>query len=218
MTKHILKKIDDYSYFSFLEKKDLDRLKDISFKKYYKKDEIIFYKGDESKYLHFLIRGITKLYTHDFKDNEVVIHNLIAPSLIAEIVNFEDINFIANCSCETDCEVLLIDYKKFKEEFLAKPKISLLFIKSLTKKIKALQSFIDYKVSLNSGSKIAKFLFENDELLESLKQVKIAQILNITPETFSRQLSKLKKENIIENSKGFIKILDYKRLEKLAQN
>lgn len=216
--KPILKKTDDYSYFSFLGQKDLDRLKDISFKKHYKKDEIIFYKGDESKYLHFLIRGITKLYTHDFKDNEVVIHNLLSPSFIAEIVNYEEMNFIANCSCETDCEVLLIDYQKFKNEFLLKPEISMLFIKSLTKKIKALQSFIDYKVSLNSSSKIARFLFENDELLSSLKQVKIAQILNITPETFSRQLSKLKKEKIIENSKGFIKILDYKKLEALAQN
>lgn len=70
----ISKKYGDYKYFSFLEEKDLDKLKDISIKKTYKKDEILFYKGDESKYLHLLVSGIVKLYTHDFKDNEVVIH------------------------------------------------------------------------------------------------------------------------------------------------
>lgn len=206
----------DYAFFNFLEQKDLSRLKEISFKKLYKKGEILFYKGDESKYLHLLIRGIAKLYTHDFKDNEVVIHNLVGPALIAEIVNYEEINFIANCSFETDSEVLLIDYKKFKEEFLLKPEIAMFFIKSLTKKIKYLESFINYNITLNSIEKIAKFLFENEKLLPSLKQVKIAQILNITPETFSRQLAKLKKDNIIENDKGTIKILDYERLQKIA--
>ncbi|MCT7473180.1 Crp/Fnr family transcriptional regulator [Aliarcobacter cryaerophilus] len=211
-------KYGDYKYFSFLEEKDLDKLKDISIKKTYKKDEILFYKGDESKYLYLLVSGIAKLYTHDFKDNEVVIHNLIGPALIAEIMNYEEMYFLANCAFETDTEVILIDYKKFKEEFLQKPEISIFFIKSLTKKIKFLQNFIDYNVSLNSMEKIAKFLYENEELLKNLKQVKIAQILNITPETFSRQLAKLKKENIIENEKGYIKILDYKKIQNFISN
>ena len=214
----ISKKYGDYKYFSFLEEKDLDKLKDISIKKTYKKDEILFYKGDESKYLYLLVSGIAKLYTHDFKDNEVVIHNLIGPALIAEIMNYEEMDFLANCSFDTDAEVILIDYKKFKKEFLQKPEISIFFIKSLTKKIKFLQNFIDYNVSLNSMEKIAKFLYENEELLKTLKQVKIAQILNITPETFSRQLAKLKKENIIENEKGYIKILDYKKIQNFISN
>jgi len=206
----------DYAYFDFLEQKDIERLKEISFKKVYKKGEILFYKGDEPRYLHLLIFGVVKLYIHDFKDNEVVIHNLVGPSLIAEIVNYEEINFIANCSFETNCEVILIDYKRFKEEFLLKPEISMFFIKSLTKKIKYLENFINYNITLNSLEKIAKFLYENEKLLPSLKQVKIAQILNITPETFSRGLTKLKKDNIIENDKGIIKILDYEKLQKIV--
>ncbi|MDX3959035.1 Crp/Fnr family transcriptional regulator [Aliarcobacter skirrowii] len=206
------KVFDDYEFFNFLDKKDLDRLKEISFKKKYQKDEILFYKGDEPKFLHLLTKGIVKLYTHDFKDNEIIIHNLIAPSLIAEIVNYEEINFLANCSCETDCEVILIDYRKFKDEFLLKPQIAMFFIKSLTKKIKYLESFINYNVSLNSIEKIAKFLLDNEELLKNLRQIKIAQILNITAETFSRQLAKLKKDGVIENDKGHIKILDHNKL------
>lgn len=208
------KQINDFAFFSFLKEEDLEKLKSITVKKSFQKGEILFYKGDESKYLHLLIKGIAKLYTHDFKDNEIIIHNLVAPSLIAEIVNYEEMNFLANCAFETDAEVLLIDYKKFKEEFLGKPEISIFFIKSLTKKIKALESFINYNISLNSMEKIAKFLYENEQLLVNLKQVKIAQILNITPETFSRQLAKLKKEGIIHNEKGYIKIADYERLKK----
>ena len=196
----IKKFFGDYDFFSFLGEEGVEKLKKISVKKSFTKGEILFYKGDESKYLHFLIKGIVKLYTHEFKDNEVVIHNLMAPSLVAEIMNYEEMDFLANCSFETDSEVLLIDYKKFKEEFLQKPEVAMFFIKSLTKKIKFLENFINYNITLNSMEKIAKFLCENEDLLPSLKQVKIAQILNITPETFSRQLSKLDRKSTRLNS------------------
>lgn len=206
---------DDYAFFNFLESKDIERLKEISFKRSYKKGEILFYKGESPKYLHLLLKGIAKLYTHDYKDNEVIIHNLVAPSLIAEIANYDEINFLANCTFETNAEVLLIDYEKFKTEFLLKPKIAMFFIKSLTKKIRVLQNFIDYNIRLNSVEKIAKFLYQNESLLSNLKQVKIARILNLTPETFSRKLAQMKKDKIIENEQGFIRILDYDKLKSL---
>ena len=206
------KELDDFHFFNFLKEEDLQKLKEISVKKYFNKDEILFYRGEEPKYLHLLIKGIAKLYTYDHKDNEVIIHNLMAPSLIAEIVNYEEIRFPANCSFETRAEVLLIDYERFKNQFLLKPEISMFFIKSLTKKIKALESFINYNISSNSTEKIAKFLLDNESILITLKQVKIAQILNITPETFSRKLAKLKKDKIIQNEKGYIKIVNHEKL------
>ena len=210
--------LNDFYFFNFLKEEELKRLKEISIKKQFNKDEILFYKGETPKYLHLLLKGIVKLYTHDSKDNEVVIHNLVAPSLIAEIVNYEELRFPANCSFETTGEVLLIDYEKFKNEFLLKPEISMFFIKSLTKKIKALESFINYNISSNSIEKIVRFLIENDSLLINLKQVKIAQILNITPETFSRKLAKLKKDKIIQNEKGYIKILEHEKLSFYINN
>ncbi len=214
----VQKVIDDFQFFNFLKEKDLNRLKEISVKKYFNKGEILFYKGEEAKYLHLLIKGIVKLYTYDHKDNEVIIHNLVSPSLVAEIVNYEEMKFPANCSFETNAEVLLIDYEKFKEEFLLKPEISIFFIKSLTRKIKALESFINYNISSNSIEKIAKFLIDNETILINLKQVKIAEILNITPETFSRKLAKLKKDGVIQNEKGYIKILNHKKLESYINN
>ena len=210
--------LNDLKFFNFLKEEDLLRLKDISIKKFFNKNEILFYKGDEPKYLHLLLKGIAKLYTYDYKDNEVIIHNLMAPNLIAEIANYEGMNFPANCSFETKAEVLLIDYEKFKQEFLLKPEISMYFIKSLTKKIKALESFINYNISSNSIEKIAKFLIDNETILINLKQVKIAEILNITPETFSRKLAKLKKDGVIQNEKGYIKILNHKKLESYINN
>lgn len=207
--------LSEFYFFNSLNEQEQKRLEDISIKKKYNKDEILFYIGDEPKYLYLLTKGIAKIYKHDYKDNEIVIHNIMAPSLIAEISNYEEIPFPANCSFETDAEVFLIDYEKFKKEFLIKHEISMLLIKSLTKKIKYLENFINYNITVDSNTKIAKFLYENESILSSLKQVKIAQVLNIAPETLSRRISKLKKEGIIENESGYIKILDHDKLKEL---
>ncbi len=199
--------------FSFLDEKDIKRLKEISILKSFGKEEILFYRGDKAKYLHFLVSGIAKLYTHDHKGNEIIIHNLASPSLVAEIANYNESIFPANCSFETNAQVLLIDYEKFKNEFLLKPEIAMFFIKSLSQKIKALENLINYNITTNSEGKIAKFLLENEDLLKDLKQVKIAHILNISPETFSRKMAIFKKEGILQNEKGHIKILDYTKLK-----
>lgn len=204
--------LDKFWFFDSLDEKELTELKNITVKKSYKKGEILFYIKDEPKHLYLLASGVVKLYKHDFKDNEVVLHNLCAPNLIAEIANFEELPYPANCSFESDGEVYLIDYKKFKEKFLSKSKISMIFIKSLTKKIKALESFINYSITADSYTKIAKFLYENEDILKSIKQVKIAAILNIAPETLSRNITKLKKEKIIDKDEGYIKIIDHKKL------
>ncbi|WP_419764663.1 MAG: Crp/Fnr family transcriptional regulator [Arcobacter sp.] len=209
--------IHEFYFFDSLDEKEKKELEKISRKKHYKKDEILFYKGEEAKYLYLLVSGIVKVYKHDYKDNEIIIHNLRAPTFIAEIANYEEIPFPANCSFETDSEVYVIEYNEFKKRFLSKPEISMMLIKSLTKKIKALENFINYNITADTNIKITQFLYENEEILSSLKQVKIASILNITPETLSRKISILKKEKIIENDKGYIKILDHEKLKELFE-
>jgi CRP/FNR family transcriptional regulator len=91
----------------------------------------------------------------------------------------------------------------------------MVFIKSLTKKIKALESFINYSITADSYTKTARFLYENEEILKSIKQVKIASLLNIAPETLSRNIAKLKKNKIIDKNEGTIKIISHKKLQSI---
>ena len=108
--------------------------------------------------------------------------------------------------CETDCEILEIDYAKFEQNFLRNPNISMKIIYSLSQKIKTLQSVIDSNLTMNTFSRTCKFLYENEHLLSTLSQRKIAAILNITPETLSRNISILKKEKIVTVEKRTIMI------------
>ncbi len=181
--------------FSNLTEKELEKLNRISIKKSFKKNEIIFYEGDKAKYLHILLSGVVKAYKSNYH-NEVLISYFYPITMIAEVANLENIHFPATARFEEDGELLLIDYSKFKEEFLSNPQISFNFILSLTKKVKILERVIANSLTMNSIAKVSKFIYENEEIFLSLKQAKIANILNMKPETLSRALKKLKDKNI----------------------
>ena len=204
--------LQKFWFFESLSAQEIRELQTITLKKNYSKGEIVFYAQEKSKYLHFLADGSLKLYKHDSKENELVLHHLHAPNLVAEISNFEEMPYPANCSCETDATIYLIDYDKFKQQFLSKPAISIMFMKSLSKKIKALESFIHSNLTVDSYTKTARFLYEKLEEFNSMRQIDIASLLNITPETLSRNLARLKKERIIGKKGTLIEIIDLEKL------
>jgi CRP-like cAMP-binding protein len=187
----------DIFLFKNLDDKDINEIKKFSIVKNLKKNDIVFYEKEESKYLHLLVEGIAKVYKVDNKGNELIIHKFYPPSLIAELANFENMPFPANCAMESDGVILKIEFEKFKK-FLKKGDVCLSVMGSLLKKMKYLDGIIQDNLILDTTTKIAKFIYDNPEAFEELKQHSIAAILNIKPETLSRKLKKLKDLEIIE--------------------
>ncbi len=202
--------------FQELSPEENNRLYEISSFKEYKKGNIIFYEGDEPKKLQLLLDGIVKVYKSDVKGNEVILHFFQPQTLIAETAHMQRINYPATAICETDCTLLEIDYDLFEKDFLRNPDISFKIIQSLTKKIKALQNVITTNLTMDTFSRTCKFIYENENHISELTHRKIAAILNITPETLSRNLSTLKKDGIIAVTQRKIKILDKNRLSKIV--
>ena len=189
--------LEQIPFFQRLNEAELKRLKDISILKKYKKGEFLFMEGEESKWLHLLIKGSIKLYKIGPKGKEIFMHQFNGISFVAELANFENIKFPATAVFLTGGEVLKIDYDKFYAEFLSNPHVSLQIIKSLSQKLKITSELIHQELVLNSEAKVARFLVNNADLFNELKHFKIASILNITPETFSRILAKFKAQNLI---------------------
>lgn len=189
--------LEQIPFFKGLNEAELKRLKDISILKKYKKGEFLFIEGEESRWLHLLIKGSIKLYKISPKGKEIFMHQFNGIGLVAELANFENIKFPATAVFLTGGEVLKIDYDKFYAEFLSNPHVSLQIIKSLSQKLKITSELIHQELVLNSEAKVARFLVNNADLFNELKHFKIASILNITPETFSRILAKFKAQNLI---------------------
>lgn len=190
--------------FENLDENIIDKLKTISSVVKLNKENVLFYEGDESKYLYILLKGIIKLYKVTSVDKELVLKYFHENELIAEVANFEEINYPATAQAFTNIEVLKIDFEKFKEEILTNPKLSYLVMKSLITKIRNLENIVSMHLVLDSKERVAKYIFENGDDFFKTKNVMVAEILNITPETLSRILRVFKDENLIDTKEKII--------------
>ncbi len=213
-----MRRIKDIPLFSKLRNENIKKLEKISTFKEYKADEIVFYEGDKPGNLYVLLDGILRLYKTDSKGHEIYIHQFVPISLVGELACFENIPFPATARFITKGEILIIDFKKLEKDFFQNPNVSMEIIKSLTKKIKILSNVIHKEMILTAEAKVAKFIVDNYELCKTLKNTQIASILNITPETLSRILTKFKKQKLIKIEKQHdIIICDMASLTKLFQ-
>ena len=184
--------------FKGLNEKEIKEIEKFTIVKKLKKNEIVFYEKENPAYLHLLLSGSARVYKVDNKGNELIIHKFIPPSLIAELANFENIPFPASCAMDEDGVVLKIEFEPFKK-FMKSGDVCFSIMSSLLKKMKYLDGIIQDNLILDTETKIAKFIYDNDEMFSELKQHSIASLLNIKPETLSRKLKKFKQLGIIEN-------------------
>lgn len=184
--------------FKDLDEKTIKQIENISVKSNYVKDNIIFYEGDESKYLHLLIKGVVKLYKSTSNSKEIVMKYFYDNELIAELSNFEKIPYPASAVAYSECEVLKIDFEKFRKIIYSNEDLILKIQSSLIKKIKNLERIISSQLVLDTHQRVAKYIVENEEDFFNTKNILIAQMLNITPETLSRVLRNYKDKSLID--------------------
>ncbi|CAA6811423.1 MAG: Transcriptional regulator, Crp/Fnr family protein [uncultured Campylobacterales bacterium] len=187
----VLKKIE---FFSHLDDHELLELENISSLSKYVKDQSVFTQGDNNTHLLILVDGSVNVYKSDDKGNQIIIGTFKPYSFIAEAATLNKIPFPSSCIFTSAGYILKIDLIKFEKMFLLKYRVSYEIIKSLLSKIDLLQQNIHFNLASNSKDKILYFYSKNEDLQTKLKQYEIASILNITPETLSRNTNKLIKE------------------------
>ena len=203
--------IRNFFLFKGLNDEDIEEIKQFTIVKKLKKDEIVFYEKENPAYLHLLIEGVARVYKIDNKGNELIIHKFTPVSLIAELASLENMPYPANCAMDSDGVILKIEFEKFKK-FMKKGDVCFSIMSSLLRKMRYLDGLIQTNLILDTETKIAKFIYENPEAFESLKQHSIASLLNIKPETLSRKLKKFKELGIIENVGSKLKVKDKEKI------
>jgi len=200
--------------FSHLSPKQLQQLKHISLMRHYESNEIIFYQGDASEYFHFLLQGEVSVYKSN--DTETLeVHRFRAPSMIAEVATLKSLPFPASAEALSSCTILKIAKVPFVDLLHNDAGLGISMMTSLMNKIGTLEQAIEHLSAPDTMSKIVRLMMEQPQLFSTLKGTQIAKKLSITPETLSRNLSKLKKENLISHQPHkYFEILNPIELEK----
>jgi len=168
------------------------------------KDNIVFYEGDEPKYLYLLVKGVIKLYKTSSNHKEVVLKYFHDNELIGEVANFEGMPYPATAKAYSDVEFLKIDFEKLKEVIFSNPNLAFNIQTSLVKKIKNLENIISSNLVLDSKERVAKYIYNHSEDFFETKNIEIAEILGVSPETLSRILKFFKDKEIINIKTKFI--------------
>lgn len=162
------------------------------------KNNILFYEGDRTENLFFLRQGIIKLYKTSSNDKEIILKYFHSNEFIAEVANFEEIPYPATAQAFTECEVLKINFEKLKEIIFKDSKLSYIIQASIIKKIRNLENLISMHVVLDSKERLAKYLCEHTQSFFNTKNIIVAEILNMSPETLSRMLKFFRDEKLID--------------------
>jgi CRP/FNR family transcriptional regulator len=209
-------KIEEFYIFKNLDDQTLKKLNTKITKTRYKQNSIVFYKDDSSDRLHILVSGSVKIYKHNTNNEEMILHLFKTQSLIAEMATFEKIPYPANCMAQSETEIWTIPRDDFLELLSTNTLISLEIISSMSSKIRHLENSINLNMLKNSTQRVASLILNNPNIFKQTTRIKIASLLNMTPETLSRVIKKFKEEDYIGFENKAIKVKNNAKLKELS--
>lgn len=137
--------------------------------------------------------------------------------MISELSNLNEnkINCFSNSEFLRQSTMLSIDFKRFKDEFLFQNELVFKFISELIYKNQQLQCIVNRELVFDATSKVAFMLMNDLEMFNQLKRNEVSLLLHIQPETLSRVLKRLSRNEIILIDKGIIVINKEEELKKI---
>ena len=207
--------ISSLEFFSTLSDAEIEMLASISTLQTYTKGYVLHYEKQESTKLQFLTEGLAKAYKIDKHNNEIFLYYIHKDSLLSEVSNIESETLFSFSNIELieDSQVLCVDYRRFKENFLDKPILCMAFVAEILSRSDKMQALINREFIFDSVAKVSMMLDTDLEMFNKLKRHDISLILHIQPATLSRVLNRLKRNKIIGIDHGDVSVLDRAALE-----
>ena len=186
--------------------------------KYFVKDEVLYYENDEVDTIYYVLNGSIKFYKVDRFDNEIFLYKLSKNSLIFDLSKLCE-EFILQCFANAEfleeSEVLSIDAKKFKELMSRSPELMRRVMKESFLMIQQMQCIISRDIVFDGTAKVAHMIDNDLDYFNVLKKHEVAYMLHMQPETLSRILKKLTRNNIIKIVTNKITVLNEKELKEI---
>jgi len=213
-TKEAIKKIN---LFSHLNEDEIEFIASMSHISNYSSNSVLFYESESTDKLLFLVEGLLKVYKIDKNDNEIFLYYVYPNSMISELSNLNDskINCFSNSEFLRESVLLSIDFKRFKDQFLFENELVLKFINELIYKNQQLQCIVNRELVFDATSKVAFMLINDLDIFNQLKRNEVSLLLHIQPETLSRVLKRLSRNEIITIEKGDVIIKKEEELKSI---
>jgi CRP/FNR family transcriptional regulator len=227
--RKIMKKIIDIisqaSLFSGLSEDQLYEIKQIAIDKFYDKDKTIFLEGDDCNGFYIVAAGKVKIYKVSFDGKEHIFHIYGPGNPFGEVPVFSGQKFPANAQTILKSHLLFFPRTAFVDLISSNPSLALNMLAILSMRLRQFTVQIENLSLKEVPSRLASYLLylaseqeQEDFVALNISKGQLASLLGTIPETLSRILAKMNKQNLIEVSGRDIKLLDLIGLEELAEH
>lgn len=187
--------------------------------------ETLFAQGEQAASLYSLSSGLVKI-TSLTRDGREQIVGLSAPSrLLAGLQSLNDDHYEYSAIAETPVEACRIHHRDLLRAVNEHGEIALRLIAAMNAQLahsRAIMCAMGHKGAAAKIASLISLIIPHCEHRRSrytlpFSRSEIANILGLSEETVCRQMAKMKRRGILYAPRGKIEILDWDRLEAVAQ-
>jgi CRP-like cAMP-binding protein len=193
---------------------------------FYKKGQTIFYEGNHAHGIFCLNDGKIKLSKLGKDGKEQIVRFAKTGEILGYRALLSSDNYQATATAMVDSHICIIPKEKFLKIMEMNSKLSLKLILLLSKDLKTAEQHLIDIAQKTVKERIAEslivlantfgFLKDNKTLNISLTRSEIADMAGTTTESTIRTLITFSEENILELGGKIIKIINYTKLEQIA--
>jgi len=223
--KKILDIISQATLFNGLSQEQLSQIRQIAINKFYDKGKTIFLESDDCNGFYIVIAGKVKIYKVSLEGKEHILHIYGPGNPFGEVPVFSGRKFPANAETILKSHLLFIPRQAFVDLISEHPSLAMNMLAILSMRLRQFTVQIENLSLKEIPSRLASYLtYLADEQATvdfvslTISKGQLASLLGTIPETLSRILTKMSKQDFIQVEGRNIKLLNRNGLEELAQH
>ena len=207
MTTDKLAALKRTALFQELDDQTLSLLAEHAMPRHYRKDEALFFAGEEAHGLFVIVSGSVRAF-RESEGREQVIHVERAGATVAEVPVFDDGTYPSTVAAEEDTDVLFLHKRDVRRLSLQHPAIPLAAVKVLAARLRRCAELVEVLSLKEVGQRVARFLVSEARrygqptgdgvcLTLTYTNQQIAARVGSVREVISRALSRLQHDGLI---------------------
>lgn len=184
----------------------------------YKKDQNIFTEGEKASHIGIMLSGTAQIVRVDFYGNRSIVTTIEPSEIFGESFACAETRSIpVNVIAEKDCKVMLIGSRKILQPCYNACEFHSRIIFNLMKSIAAKNLLLNQKIEIISKrttrEKLITYLMiqakkHGSSFTIPYDRQELADFLEVDRSGLSAEISKLRKENVIECKRNFFRLLE----------
>lgn len=186
-----------------IDEDDISKILKIATRTTFSKGEQIYVQEGSYRGLFVTLKGEVRLYAHNKEGKEFLVKRLSDNKVFGESGKFNGV-YLESASAQSSLDCIFLPGKEFEEIVTNSPQLSKVFMTLLSRWLIDFYKRFQTLSYTNVTDRVKHFLISESEVVGShvldinLRRHEIASNIGVRPETLSRVLGKLEKENLIK--------------------